>query len=221
VKAVAIFKRLDKHVQFFLPRYVRILRYDGYLRRRLPSLAARVLGKVVGGIDRLWRSMRLLGSGLRGSWAPGFDTRFDRLWSRVGKTGRSIGVRDAGFLVWRFGEQPGFRYRTFAVERAGGELAAYFVCDLRGEMLEVKDLLGDASPQEYTQALLLLANAARRAGAHAVSVQVAGDEILEKALRGAHFVVRDQRPFFAILGETVRDRGVTLRWYITQADEDI
>ena len=68
---------------------------------------------------------------------------------------------------------------------------------------------------------LLLANAARREGAHAVSVQVAGDVALDKALRAAHFVMRDQRPFFAILGETVRDKGVTLRWYITQADEDI
>jgi hypothetical protein len=221
VKAVAIFKRLDKHVQFSLPRYVRILRYDGYLERRMPSAVARVLGKALGVIDRLWRTVRLLGSGLKGSWAPSFDARFDRLWSRTKTAGRSIGLRDAAFLSWRFGQQPGFRYRTFAVERAPGELAAYFVCDLKGETLEVKDVLGDCPVHEYSQALLLLANAARREGAHAVSIQVAGDDTLDKALRAAHFVMRDQRPFFAMLGEDVRDKGVTMRWYITQADEDI
>lgn len=221
VKAVAIFKRLDKHVQFFLPRYVRILRYDGYLKRRMPSWMARVLGKALGVMDRGWRTLRLLGSGLKGTWAPSFDMRFDRLWSRVNKAGRSIGLRDAGFLAWRFGQQPGFRYRTFAVERAPGEMVAYFVCDLRGDTLEVKDVLADVPAPEYTQALLLLANAARREGAHAVSLQVAGDETLDKALRAAQFVMRDQRPFFAVLGEAVRDKGVTLSWYITQADEDI
>jgi hypothetical protein len=221
VKAVAIFKRLDKQVQFFLPRYVRILRYDGYLRRRLPTLAARVLGGLAGAVDGIWRSLRLLGSGLQGNWVPAFDSKFDGLWNRVDKTGRSIGARDARFLSWRFGEQPGFRYRIFAVERAGGELAAYFVCDLQGDTLEVKDLLGDAPTRDYVQALLLLANAARGLGAHAISVQVIGDQDLEKALRAAHFVVRDQRPFFAMLGDAVRDRGITLRWYITQADEDI
>jgi hypothetical protein len=220
VKAVAIFKRLDKHVQFSLPRYVRVLRYDGYLKRRLPPLAARVLGKVIGVCDSALRSLRLMGGNLRGAWVP-FDSRFDALWRRVDKTGRGLGLRDQTFLAWRFGDQPGFSYRTYAVDRDGGELVIYFVCDLQGDTLAVKDVLGSGSLQEYTRALLMLANAARGLGAHALSIQVYGDEILDRALRAANFMERDKRPFFAMLHDSVRERGVTLRWYITQADEDI
>ena len=221
VKAVAIFKRLDKQVQFFLPRYVRILRYDGYLRRRLPPLLARILGKLIGVCDGMLRSARLLGAGVRGSWLPQFDARFDDLWQRTEKAGRSLGLRDAKFLAWRFGGQPGFQYRTFGLERPNGELAAYFVCDLQGDTLAVKDVLGAATHREYTQGLLLLANAALRDGAHAVSIQVIGDETFDKALRGANFLERDKRPFFAMLDESVRARSGNLRWFVTQADEDI
>jgi hypothetical protein len=221
VKAVPIFKRLDKHVQFFLPRYVRILRYDGYLKRRLPGPVATLGGALLGVCDGLLRSLRLLGTSLRGNWVTQFDKRFDDLWQRVGKQGRSLGLRDAAFLSWRFGQQPGFSYRTFAVERAGGDLAAYFVCDVKDDMVAVKDVLGAGSVEEYTQALLMLANAARREGAASVSIQVIGDEILDKALRASHFVEREKRPFFAVLGETSREQRAALCWYITQADEDI
>lgn len=219
VKAVAVFKRLDKHVQFFLPRYVRILRYDGYLRRRLPAFAARVLGKIIGLSDGGLRSLRLLGGDLRGSWGS-FDGRFDALWQRVDKRGRAVGLRDAKFLAWRFSDQPGFNYRTYAVER-GTDLVLYFVCDLQGDTLAVKDVLGSGSVADYTRGLLMLANAARGLGAHAVSIQVIGDETLDRALKAANFIERDKRPFFAVLHDSVRERGVTLRWYITQADEDI
>lgn len=224
VKAVAVFKRLDKHVQFFLPRFARILRYDGYLKRRLPALAARVLGKIIGLCDGGVRSLRLLGGNLRGGWVlfdKPLDGRFDALWQRLDKRGRCVGLRDAKFLAWRFGEQPGFNYRTYCVERPGGDLVMYFVCDLQGDTLAVKDVLGAGTVQEYTRALLMLANAARHLGAHVVSIQVIGDEVLDRALRAANFVERDKRPFFAVLHDSVRDRGVTMRWYITQADEDI
>jgi hypothetical protein len=221
VKAVAVFKRLGAHFQCSLPRYVRIVRYGGYIRRKLPAFAASVLGVVADTIDGCGRTVRLLGTKYRGTWVDQMDACFDRLWERLDKDERSIGLRNAGFLTWRFGQQPEHRYRTFVVADAQGELIAYFVCELEGDALHVKDLLVSASVKECTQALLLLASAGRKLGASAVSLQVFGDPVVDQALRAAQFVERDKRPFFAVLDETIRTRTAGLRWYITQADEDI
>jgi hypothetical protein len=221
VKAVAVFKRLGGDLQGFLPRYVRILRYQGYLRRRLPSPVAMLAGMFADGLDSLVRWVRLAGFPARGAWKNEFDASFDDLWQRLEKQGLSVGVRNSRFLSWRFGQQPGFRYRTFVVERPGGSILAYFVCNLQGDTLEVKDVLGVATPEEYAGALLMLLAAARKAGAAAVSIQVFGDDILKRALRRVQFVERDKRPVFCIVGPEFKDRVKQTRWYITQADEDI
>jgi hypothetical protein len=221
VKAVAIFKRLGADFQCSLPRYVRIVRYGGYIRRKLPAVIASVLGVLVDAADSASRALRLVGTKLKGGWTDRLDERFDRFWERFDKREFSIGLRNARFLAWRFGQQPEHRYRTFAVTDTQGELTAYFVCELEGEALQVKDLLVAGSEKDCVHALLLLAGAGRKLGAAAISLQVFGDPVLDRALRAAQFVERDKRPFFAVLNESIRERASGLRWYITQADEDI
>lgn len=220
-KAVAVFKRLGSNTQGTMPRYVRVLRFGVYLRRRLPGWLAAPVGAVADVLDGLMLRFRLLGRGLSGGWQSGFDAGFDALWQRCTKNARCIGVRDQGFLKWRFGSHPGHQYSVFAVRsRDGGALEAYFVCERNEHTLVVKDLLAAGSEQLY-EGLIRLCLAARSAGHGALSVPLLADDANIAALRRAGLVERDSRPFFGLVGESTTDRRAASDWYVTQADEDI
>ena len=219
-KAVLVCKRLESHVKFDLPRYTRVVRSGTYLERLLPRWAAKPLAVFTDTLD--WIGMRLqlaLTSGV-GQWVKEFDASFDALWAAYGKSDLCIGVRDRDFLQWRFGDQPGRSYQTFVVRREG-ELRAYFVCEIGGQTLRVKDCLALGSERELRIALLMLALAARSSRLNAVEIQIAAAPAFARALRRAQYVLRSHRPFFAVVAEAVRSRALSARWYITQADEDV
>lgn len=222
VKAVPIFKRLGSAVAFDFQRHVRVLHYGGYLGRYIPRWLARIVARPAALLDGCAMRLRVLGSTLAGEWLDRFDGRFDDLWRRFDKEGRSLGVRDRQFLEWRFADQPGHRNQTFAISRRDtGELQMYFVCQRAGSALAVKDVLGVGSEAQLVRGWLLLCLAARRMGAFAVSVQIHGDDRMSCALRGAGFVVRDGRPFFAVMPSADCTATEESAWYVTQADEDI
>jgi hypothetical protein len=220
-KAVAVFKRLGSNTQGTMPRYVRVLRFGLYLRRRMPGWLASATGAMADLLDGLMLRAKLLRGGLSGDWQAGFDAGFDALWQRCAKHARCIGVRDQDFLKWRFGSQPGHEYRVFAVRsRDAATLEAYFVCERNEHTLVVKDLLAAGSGQLY-EGLLRLCLAARAAGYGALSVPLLADDANIAALRRAGLVERDSRPFFGLVGESSGDRRAASEWYVTQADEDI
>jgi hypothetical protein len=95
------------------------------------------------------------------------------------------------------------------------------VCEIVAKFLTIKDCLNVGSPEDFTKSLLLLSRAARRLGFHAVSVELMAGARTQQSLRRAQFVQRSQRPFFAVLHESVREAAQRCDWYITSADEDI
>lgn len=219
-KAVLVCKRLESHVKFDLPRYVRVVRSRVYLERLLPQWVAKPLALFTDTLD--WIGMRLqlaLASGV-GHWVKGFDASFDQLWAAHPKDDLCVGVRDRAFLQWRFADQPGRDYRTFVV-RCKGALRAYFVCEITGTTLRVKDCLAIGSERELSSDLLMLALAARSSGLSSVEIQIASTVSVTRALRRAQYVVRSRRPFFAVVAESMRSRASSVGWHITQADEDV
>lgn len=221
-KAVLVCKRLESHVKFDLPRFARVVRSRAYLERLVPAWAAVPLAVFSDILDNFGIRLQLLLTRLRGEWMDGFDARFDALWAALDKRGLSIGVRDRAFLNWRFARQPARNYRTFVVKRPGSEaLLMYFVCEITASTLRVKDCLCIGSERELCFGLLLLVQAARALGSSSVEMQVSADGIFKRALRGAQFGLRSQRPFFAIVNPVWRDQAAQLHWYITQADEDV
>lgn len=220
-KAVAIFKRLGSNTQGTMPRYVRVLRFGVYLRRRMSAWLAGPVGAVADVLDGLMLRFRLLGRSLSGGWQADFDAGFDALWQRCTKNARCIGVRDQNFLKWRFGSQPGHQYRVFTVRsRDARTLEAYFVCERSEHTLVIKDLLAAGSDRLY-EGLIRLCLAARAEGYAALSVPLLADDANIAALRRAGMVERDSRPFFGLVGESPTDRRAASEWYVTQADEDI
>jgi hypothetical protein len=227
-KAIPIFKRLGHQVHFKLPSYARVLQSKRYLSRIMPALLAHPLGFVLDRLDGVILRARILlqalfntaNRGKRGAWIEEFTADFDKLWANFRKDSICIGVRDAAFLRWRFGQRPGFSYRTYAVRsKSGDELSAYFVCDIGADSITIKDCLCVGDQAEWLYAFNLMCREARRLSVHALYIHFAAPAPVGRALRLAGFRERSSRPFFAAVKEHAIPAAAV--WYITQADEDV
>jgi hypothetical protein len=221
-KAVALCRRLPTDVAFNLQRLVRVVRSRVYLNRMMPALVAEFLGAFTDVLDRAWAGLQLLSCRMGGEWVTGFDESFDELWNRTPQSGVCIGVRNRRFLQWRFLDKPGPAPYIYAVrDRGTRTLCMYFICELCDGTLSVKDFLHAGTARDLKRGLLMLAAAARRLGANSVSIHVAGDDTVRRALRHAQYLCRSERPFFAVLHPSAAGAAKGCSWFITQADEDV
>lgn len=220
VKARMISKRLGSDVSFELPRFARVIRGKSYFERHLPGWLAAPLALLSDSLDWLWIRTQLTFGRNAGEWVERFDQEFDQLWMAFRKQDFCIGIRDSAFLNWRFTEQPGHQYRTFIV-RSKGSLIMYFVCEVSGETLSIKDCLNIGSEADFKQGLLLLSLEARGMNIKAVEVQASFTKPHIRALRRAQFALRSSRPFFAVIRESLKEQATKMHWYITPADEDV
>jgi hypothetical protein len=131
--AVAVHKRTGYRELGKMARFIRVLRYGGYLKRRYGWERRSAIGGAL--LDRAVVAASTLRAlpGRRGHalvWEREFDARWDALWERPNALGHRIACRrDAALLRWRFSRQPGTGVAIAAlVERgAGDRLAAYAV----------------------------------------------------------------------------------------------
>jgi hypothetical protein len=222
LKAVAVCKRLETHVSFELPRYVRIVRSMVYLQRLAPGWVILPFAALVDLADKTASAVQLMTARVKGSWVESFDARFDRLWDRVDKSGMCIGDRRSAFLHWRYKQQPNRKYLVFAIHhKKSEEIAMYFVCETGNGGLKVKDFLSDEGSSDIKAGLLLLSQQARRMGLNFVEIEIAGSDAIKSALKRAQFTSRSSRPFFAVINEPFRNQAQAVPWYITAADEDV
>ena len=169
-KAAAVFKRVGYTPFGEIVRHARVLRHAGYVARRLPRLLAGPAGWLLDTVDRSgsWLRRRA-GTRLFTRWSECADPRFDALWERSPRGEAVTAVRDHAFARWRFDESPLARTRWLFVEDAGGELLAWFACQVDDELLHVRDFWsvhGHAGiDRAHVEALLA---AARREGHAAV-----------------------------------------------------
>lgn len=221
-KAVAVCKRLETHVSFELPRYVRVVRSAQYLERLAPRWLVAPFAALIDMLDRSAIGLQLLSVSLRGKWVESFDSRFDRLWDRIDKSAICLGDRKSEFLHWRYKQQPDRAYHVFVIShRDSEEIAMYFVCEAGNGGLKIKDFLTDESASAIKAGLLLLCQQARQMGMSFVEIQIAGSDAIKGALKGARFTPRSSCPFFAVVNEPFRSDVQAARWYITSADEDV
>jgi hypothetical protein len=227
--AVAIYRRIGYHELGGMARYVRVLRYGGYLARRYGRpIAARAAGAILDAAKlgvRLARAARTAAS-VELQWLDDVDPRFDRLWEESRDRWNLVCRRDAAFLRWRFLRWPGANPRVAAlVERRGGALRAYaIVGGPRGDLAQVYDLFGPLDA--IGDLLLLLVPALTAHGYTAASFRFLGDPRVPRLLVDEHhFALRDaQRAVIASAGAgcaidpaIVRDPAA---WYLTDLDED-
>lgn len=219
-KALVISKRLGSQVWFDLPRFVRVIRGRTYFEKHMPRFFAVPLAFFSDTLDWLWMRLHLAFNSDVGQWIDQFNEEFDALWHALDKRDLCIGVRDQAFLKWRFTQQPGHQYRTFILKRKG-VLLMYFVCEVTGETLSVRDCLNIGSTNDFKIGLIKLSAAARQMNIKAVEVQASLTSSLIRALRGAQFLLRSSRPFFAVVNESLRNQTNSVHWFVTPADEDV
>ncbi|HKS06214.1 MAG TPA: hypothetical protein VJR92_07885 [Gemmatimonadaceae bacterium] len=222
VKAVPVFRRLGYAPIGDLVRFVVVLRYGEQLRRRMPAWLASIGGAVLDTVMPVLRRLSGANTPAIGEWRNTVDASFDDLWSRARSFTGVIGVRDAGYLKWRFLARSSHPHRVFALRAAdGARLIGYAICEDARPTLHVRDFLVDrAVPGGVATLVDTLARHAYREGFSTLSLDfMGGDEDCE-SLRRAGMRERDRRPLFASFAV---GQDVTLRklpWYVTRADID-
>jgi hypothetical protein len=219
-RAAPVFARVGYSRILEVGRYVCVLRHAGYLRRKLPRWLAALLAYPLDlfVLARQLPSMRQP-AGTAVEWMSAADQRMDELWARAPRGSGPVGVRDAGFLSWRFDRKPGAGIRYLAVTADGAGLLAWFACQADGATLVVSDFWTSGGAERVDPGYLaLLLREARRAGYAAVSIEFGGSGGIIAVLRECGFTRRSGRPFFAYLGSETAPPADA--WYVTGADED-
>jgi len=218
-KAIPVVKRVGYSKLADIVRSTRVLKHGAYLRRIMPAILARPLGRLLDGIDRVgdaWRSLRH--GGRAAEWSDTVDPRMQALWTKSLPGNGLVSVRDATALRWRFdeGTVPQTRYLLVGTEK-GGALDAWFACETAGTILHVRDFWPRHAPRVAIEALV---RAARRERHVSISVQCTADDGALSAWRAARFIERDRRPVFGKWRPAFDAAVASGPIHLTPVDED-
>ena len=223
-----IFARLGYHKLGTMARFVKVLRYEPYLRSHLPSPAlAAPVGSLLDGASRSVEALRArrASADMALEAVQNVDSRFDDLWEGAHRAFPMLGHRGADFLRWRFLARPGYRYEIFAlVRKAGRELRAYGVVQDLERRAHIADLFG-RTETDVSLLLDLLIPEMRRRGFQAVSFHFLGPDWMRDVLRRHGFRFRDAaQTVFIDLADGFHTEDGTLTdpraWYLTDGDRD-
>jgi len=213
-------------------RWVKILRSESQLSQRLrPAWLAKVAAPVVdAGLRISSREMftpRSAGATVGFGYA--FDSRFDRLWERVGSRFPIATQRTSEYLTWRFhgGEKSSFQ--TFWMADAQGELMGYVVFEVLGNStVEVADVMFDGTPaldRLLSEFLRQMRSPEYRPTA--ITLVCFGMDLLGERLQKFGFKSRPEKTQTLVFGDpaTLNEADPylfdTQRWYLSGADMDV
>lgn len=222
-KATPVFKRIGYVHLADIVRYVRVIRFADYLRRRVPALPAKLLGPVLDFGFRVRDALRRLrGRRIHSEWSDHADPRMDELWQRSEHGQGLIAIRDSQRASWRFDQAPFGRFSHLLLSEDGGQtLSAWFSTQVSGNTLHVRDFWSvDAAAGTSTRYIDALLRAARKAGHAAVSVEVAASEDRLAGWMSRRFVERGRHPVFGCWSDPEQPGKAGLDPFLTAADED-
>ena len=213
-KAVPVFKRIGYRALGQMERHVRVVRHAPYFARRIPAPLASVAGALFDAFDALARVVR---TRLRATWHDRVPDDADALCSGAPRPEAVTAERTPASLRWRFDAAPDARFRHLVLADRDGPVA-WFATRRDDHILHVHDYWtrdGALASRAHLDGLLA---AARRAGAAAVSIELASIGSLLHPWREAGFTVRSARPVFGWCGIAHGDAAVPL--HLVSADED-
>lgn len=230
--AVALLRRTGCKPVGTAQRWVKILRSESQLRKRLRSeMLTRMTAPLVDAGLRL--SSRETYSCRAAEVTVGFehkfDARFDRLWERVRSRFPIATQRTSDYLTWRFYGGQDSTFQTFWMADAQGELIGYIVFEVLANFsIEVADVMFDGMPALDR----LLSEFVRQMRSHesrptAVTWVYFGMDQVAERLQRFGFKSRPERSQTFVYGdaETLRDAEPELfdvqRWYLSGADLDV
>jgi hypothetical protein len=187
-RGMAPFRRLGLDTSVELRRYVRPLRADAALARRLPLPA---LARTVAPVANLLLRARPRGiapdPALRVSAHEGpFGSEFSALDALARDAGTIRNRRAAEDLSWRFHRDPLDHYRALAA-RAGGALVGYAIYRSGGAAAALVDLFAPGHPAAGRQLLAAVLAEVRRGPAQVVHAVAPASGPLRRLLAAAGF----------------------------------
>jgi hypothetical protein len=224
--AVGLFGRIGFPVIGRMSRYVRVLRFAGYLRKKAPRPLSDLAAAPLDISSLLYHGAKISRRGPRLTWVTDVDERFDDLAAAARSRYRVLGDRSQEFLRWKYLARPNSNTAIAAlVDPGNGAIDAYAaVVTKEPGVATIADFLG-RSPAAVSDLLIRLAPALRSRGFSAAATVFLGDPEIGAALTKAgysrrgpgKFVVaaRGREPGF---GEDVTKDAA--RMYFTDADRD-
>ncbi len=226
--AIGIFQRIGFPVLGKIGRFVRILRYEPFVRRVVhTSLLSHPAGAVLDAAVRLRHQAAALKyrGGHRFGWCAVPDDRFDALFDSARRRYRFIGDRSSAFLRWRFTGRPGITGEFATLVDEAGVLQAYAVVMHKhsGDLI-VADFLASSEPA-LSELLAQLTLQLRTRGAESVTAFFLGAPAISEVLRSRGFKARESAKYIVLgagAGLTIPGDAVlnTADWYLTEADRD-
>lgn len=204
-------------------RYVKVLRWQYLLARRVPSWMAHLLSALVEPARRVFETARRAVNLPWLHWREcGWsEPALDSIWSRR-PADLLLSERSAAMLDWRFGDAPGAPWRLGIAADAGGTPQGYVVWRLHDRVAEVGDVFAVDPARHLAPVLLCFFGAAAGEGAASVSVEFAGPPALLSCLHRAGMAPRGQpSPVFDVPPREGAEPAVEAdRWYLTRFDND-
>ena len=222
-RATAVFSRAGYQCLGQMVRYVRVVRSSVYLVRHLPRWMSRTLGPIIDWARLSIVVLRSLGTrSYVTQWQDCPDARFNDLWVRSAAPQQLMGVRDERYLTWRFVDSP-FRAHSFftLVSASDNRLIGYAACEFVQHAVRVSDFLVDSNvPDAFGSLWRELVRETRRMGCASLSVEFLGSALVQRELKGAGLVARDQIPLYVATTAEQRPLVQEQYWYVTCADVD-
>ena len=223
-KSLPVVRRLGYAMLGELSRHARVLQHAHYLRRRLPHWLAALLGNALDAWHILLDGLRALPDrSVTTTWSEQADPRMDALWQASPHGDGLLGVHDAALARWRFDQSPlaSVRYLLLG-DRRDGALRAWFACERRDRVLQVRDYWSERGVEGIDHRLVLaLVRTARREGCASVTLECAAPAARMAGWRRAGFVLREGQPVVGKwLGASPAPAGLARDWHLTEADAD-
>lgn len=226
-KALPVMMRVGYRVLGPLRCHGLAIRSRYYLERRLSERWVRWVAPAVDAATRAWIGglNALLGCGLRVEEISRCDERFEELWTKCAKRHAFIARRDAGFLNWRFMQNPSDAFRMFGFFRPGSKaLQAYAVMRVRDGHWHMVDFLCEREGRLLTAMVARVLAMALAHGAKSLSVEFLGSPRVKAAFIACGLQSRPSTRrvvYLPVHGTRVsEDIGKCDHWYVTGGDED-
>lgn len=208
-----------------IERVAKVLDMRPRLARFVPpgvaTLVAAPLNRLAGllSYEALYRTSRYWGS-----LTERIDDRFDELWARADKHGKTLGLRNARYLRWRYETHPLVTYRKFVLLE-GESLCGYAIYHMVGDACFVDDVFCiDPARHPVHVVGLLLAHLRDGGAVSSISISI-NRGILDVPWRRFGFMRRKdfQRAMIAPGKDTqVRwGEGLPKSWLLTAGDKDV
>jgi len=224
-KSVLVQKRSGYRQTGDIRRYVKVLKLNSYIQRKVPSkiLVSLISPILNAGFHFFQNSGSLDKRRFDFDLDDVIDDRMDRLWERAVKQYDHLflGKRDSLFLKWRIEKCPYIDFKVFTLtDKKSNELTGYVIYYLGYGAVQLVDCFAVDMDQSYRTLLNAFIYAMRKEGNDSISLAYCGNDKIIQHLKSANFIPKPG--VGSAVGYTAYDFDIydKEKWYFFDIDND-